>query len=84
MSAAVACRVFSIAGVNLHTRINCNIEAYSGHARVSSIRHRVILRKAGAPVSWRRRWRLLDRGSISASGAMSLASHAWANVCKEK
>ncbi|KAF3853859.1 hypothetical protein F7725_014547 [Dissostichus mawsoni] len=26
----------------------------------------------------------LDRGSISASGAMSLASPAWANVCKEK
>lgn len=49
-----------------------------------ALRHRVALRQAGAPVSWRRRWRLLDRGSISASGAMSLASPAWANVCREK
>lgn len=37
-----------------------------------------------APVSWRRRWRLLDQGSISASGAMSPASHAWGSACKER
>lgn len=55
------------------------------HAHVASLYAVASLsRKAGAPVSWRRRWRLLDRGSILASGAMSLASPAWANVCKEK
>lgn len=33
---------------------------------------------------WRRRWRLLDRGSILALGAMSHASPVWASACKEK
>lgn len=67
-----------------HIGITGNIATCFWHAQLPSIRHHVVLRKAGAPVSWRRRWRLLDRGSISASGAMSLASLAWANVCKEK
>ncbi|MEQ2167684.1 hypothetical protein GOODEAATRI_006612 [Goodea atripinnis] len=52
--------------------------------RFRPLRHHVTLRKASAPVSWRRRWRLLDPGSISASGAMSLASPVWANNCREK
>lgn len=42
------------------------------------------LREATAPVSWRRRWRLLDQGSISASGAKSPASPAWGSACKER
>lgn len=42
------------------------------------------LREATAPVSWRRRWRLLDQGSISTSGAMSPASPAWGSACKER
>lgn len=45
---------------------------------------RVYVRRLTAPVSWRRRWRLLVQGSISASGAMSPASPAWGSACKER